>query len=654
VTRARSTLLLCLVPTVLLATPVTRAEPGAATAKHGNVTVILVDRVSYEELMGVPQLRSIAAAGGTALMATDGSYRDNELEVFRALGSGAPPGSGQSQVLAHALASRGVDVCVFEPSSPVDLDVPGPTSPLRFLGLGADGGAACSQDPDRAQDKVVFLTNNFTTFVDKSSVGRTVAERTQMRRKALEMTGETLPDVFVPNPLEGRQLVMVLAASPSIDMNREGDEVTPLLMAEGTNLRILGRRGVPRALRSDTTRKDGLVANVDVAPTILDFFGIPIPKEMTGSPIRIDGTADVAHLHQLHLDQRRIRLPLQLGEVTFISFLAILAVGALIWLRLGRRLPAWVTAAMRFLVVCAVALMIPLMAGGLLPRLTYAMVVPFVVLSTVALAAVALKAGWPGPMGPFAFLGAVGLGFMVVDALFGWRGLRIPLLGATMFDGARFYGIPNAFLAALLGSSLFVATLLGPWAGTAFLFGAGLFAGFPALGADLGGAATLFFAAGLWWAVRSSGSRLALRILAPLAIAGAGLMLVVLANRYLPGAPTHITGFVERSGNGLSGVWHAFTRRLDVGVGQLRDVPAGWLPMLGLPVVLVATVVRPEPVGSGFAVAGAVWRDALIVLTLAAMASFFVNDTGVAAAAPVFLYAATAMAYPIFLWARTR
>ena len=134
----------------------------------------------------------------------------------------------------------------------------------------------------------------------------------------------------------------------------------------------------------------------------------------------------------------------------------------------------------------------------------------------------------------------------------------------------------------------------------------------------------------------------------------AGLALVLLANRFLPGAPTHITGFVERSGNGLSGAWNAFTRRLDVGVGQLRDVPAGWLPMLGLPLVLLAAVLRPDPLRGGFAVAGTVWRDALIVLTLAAMASFFANDTGVAAAAPAFLYAATASAYPAFLRGRTR
>jgi hypothetical protein len=443
-------------------------------------------------------------------------------------------------------------------------------------------------------------------------------------------------------------MVMVVTPSRSLAMDAVGDEVTPILISIGRPDELLSAVPSMGSLSSDTTRQDGLVANVDVAPTILDFFGVPIPGDMTGSPIRVDGTADVAHLHRLHLDQRRIRLPLQLGEVAFISFLAILTIAALIWLRTGRRLPASANALLRFLIVCAVALMIPLMAGGLLPRLTYVVVVAFIVLSTLALAAVSLKAGWRGPMGPFAFLGAVGLGFMVMDALFGWRGLRIPLLGATMFDGARFYGIPNAFLATLLGSSLFVATVLEPWAGTALLFGAGLFAGFPALGADLGGSATLFLAAGLWWAFRVPNRRRVERVLAVPAVVVVGLALVLLANRYLPGAPTHIAGFVERGGSGLSGVWHAFTRRLDVGVGQLRDVPAGWLPMLGLPVVLVAAIRRPEPLRGGFAVAGTVWRDALIVLTLAAMGSFFANDTGVAAAAPAFLYAATAAAYPAF------
>jgi hypothetical protein len=556
--------------------------------------------------------------------------------------------------LSQALEAVGVSVCSF--FDPGSVGVRG--GPTNLFALPGDAGPIeeCPHDFSEGR-RVVVVDDGATMLADMQ--GPFSPEATQGRpdgasSEVLAREADLVRKAILENGGAANIAVIVVTPSPSFEMEQRGDEVTPAIVRTGSADFLLGQAGPMSALTSDTTRQPGLIANVDVAPTILNLFGLSAPKAMTGSPIHIDGTTDVAHLHRLHLEQRRIRLPLQLGEVAFISLLFILTIASIIWLRQGRGLPPAAAATMRFLIVCAVALMIPLMAGGLLPRLTYAVVVPFVVLSTVALAVVALKARWPGPMGPFAFLGAVGLGFMVIDGLFGWRGLRIPLLGGTMFDGARFYGIPNSFLATLLGSSLFVATVLQPWAGTAVLFGAGLFAGFPGLGADLGGSATLFLAAGLWWAIRSPSRGRVARTLAVPVVAAAGLALVLLANRFLPGAPTHITGFVERAGSGPAGVWHAFTRRLDVGVGQLLDVPAGWLPMLGLPAVLAAAILRPEPFRSGLGVAGTVWRGALIVLTIAAMASFFANDTGVAAAAPAFLYAATALSYPAFLWTRPR
>ncbi|HEV8420278.1 MAG TPA: hypothetical protein VGR13_02845, partial [Actinomycetota bacterium] len=58
---------------------------------------------------------------------------------------------------------------------------------------------------------------------------------------------------------------------------------------------------------------------------------------------------------------------------------------------------------------------------------------------------------------------------------------------------------------------------------------------------------------------------------------------------------------------------------------------------------------RPGPIGWGLEMAGKRWQQALVVLTLAGMVAFFVNDTGLAAAAPVFLFAMSGMAYPAFV-----
>ena len=73
------------------------------------------------------------------------------------------------------------------------------------------------------------------------------------------------------------------------------------------------------------------------------------------------------------------------------------------------------------------------------------------------------------------------------------------------------------------------------------------------------------------------------------------------------------------------------------------------IPLIGLVVVLGLALARPGPIRAGMDLAGRLWRDVLIAMTLAGIAAFFVNDTGVAAAAPVFLYAMTALAYPAYL-----
>src|SRR4029077_13487734 len=191
-----------------------------------------------------------------------------------------------------------------------------------------------------------------------------------------------------------------------------------------------------------------------------------------------------------------------------------------------------------------------------------------------------------GAMSPFVALGAAGLVFLAVDLALGSVGLRIPLLGGTMFDGSRYYGLPNAFESTLLASGLFVATRFDPLRGGILLFACGLLAGFPSLGADVGGSIVLFTAAGLWWQLRSRGRLRWREAAVSLGVAGAGLPVVLIANRLFATEPTHITRFVQTGGSSATSGLDVIRHRLAAGFRQVGESPASLIPLLGLPVVL--------------------------------------------------------------------
>ena len=84
-------------------------------------------------------------------------------------------------------------------------------------------------------------------------------------------------------------------------------------MAEGAPRDVFRTTGDLHTLTSDTTRRVGLVSNEDVAPTLLRYFGIPIPSEMNGRPIRVVTDAGPPFaLHRKHLENRRIGTPVGL------------------------------------------------------------------------------------------------------------------------------------------------------------------------------------------------------------------------------------------------------------------------------------------------------------------------------------------------------
>jgi len=198
--------------------------------------------------------------------------------------------------------------------------------------------------------------------------------------------------------------------------------------------------GGGRELSSSTTNERGLIAAVDLAPTILEHLGdTPIPADMRGEQIHTDGPLHSGSLHGL---ERRLEV---IGARRLKALAFLLLAWALLLLGSARlpRARAWAmrTGALGVLWAPAVVLLPAALEPGAAAE--YAMIA-LACLLLGALTDALLK--WPrAPLAP----AIVALLAIVVDALAHTQLLVRSLLGPNPILGARFYGIGNELKSGL-------------------------------------------------------------------------------------------------------------------------------------------------------------------------------------------------------------
>ena len=422
-------------------------------------------------------------------------------------------------------------------------------------------------------------------------------------------------------------LVIVASTRPSSEMRSSKDELHPLIVAEGPPDDLFASSGQEGSITSDSTRRDGIVTDLDVMPTILAFLGVDQPAEVAGSPIEIIPGPPPFELHERYLAQRRMYVPIGMAGGIY---LAIAGLGGIAALALGSRVPRPVRRVFGWGCLSVAALATALLAAGHLPDLTYATVVPFVALVTVfgtlAFAPLEHRDVLLIPAG----LGIAVLAYFAIEALLNWTAALTPFVGGSELDGGRFYGLPNVFIGLLIGACLWIAQRLKTAIGFALLVVVAVFAGFPYLGANLGGGVSLFAAAGLWLAIRERGRLGVWKALGVfVGVTLLGTVLILAAHAILP-FETHVTKFEEQAG-GLGGVFEKVWDRLNVGFDLIARNPFALIPVIGLPIA-IAAVLRPPAALRPSLERSPAWRDAILVTLLAGVVAYVVNDSGPAAA----------------------
>jgi hypothetical protein len=401
-------------------------------------------------------------------------------------------------------------------------------------------------------------------------------------------------------------------------------------------------------LHSPSTRRLGLVTLTDLAPTVLDALGAPVPDALTGRPLRYHpAPAAVAdRLHRLaRLDRdgawrERVWLP-----VTTVFIVAQVGLWFLTGYAVFSRTP-WVPwPALRLAAIAVAAFPLAALLLRAVPNVAGMGDAGLAVLVAldVGIVAVARQAR-RRPLSPLAWIFGVTVGLLVADVATGARLQLAGILGYAPQSASRWFGLGNTAFGVLAGATLLLAGLHvahAPRRREALVTAAALLAvvvyvdGAPFLGADVGGVVTLVPVGGLAL-LALAGGRLTWRRAAVVGGATAGALVVLTVVDLLrpPEARTHLGRLASetlKSGDGS--LFATLARRAEVTLHVIGQ--NFWTAATPVIAVLVLAALLRMPWARTRVPPGTPVRAGLLAAIVAGLLGMAVNDSGVIVVAMV-------------------
>jgi hypothetical protein len=407
-----------------------------------------------------------------------------------------------------------------------------------------------------------------------------------------------------------------------------GAPVAPVIFATS---RTTDGTGV---LSSDSTHRVGLVVPEDLIATVAELVRAPDPP--TGSRIRVVSGQSPAELQARHARLRELYFPLTSVAIAWCIGVTLWAI-LLVW-HSSSSSRAWSIA--RSVVISPIPLGVALLAVGHLDRFQTAGVAGLVVgLAASGTVLIELVRRRRGELEAVFWLGVGLVSLFGIETALSWTAALTPFLGGAQLDGGRYFGMPNIAIGLVLGGCAYVARgLRSPTAGGALFVAAGVLAGFPTLGANLGAGVTLFATAGLWMGLRRRWSWWATALLtAGLGVAGAGV--IVMAHR-ISDVPTHVSRALQESPTWLE----RYLDRLQVGIDLVGRYPLALGPIIGA-IILIPILLRPTASLQPSLAEYPGWRDALLTISVGSLIAYLTNDTGAAALGTGFATAIIGLLY---------
>ncbi|HVE90958.1 MAG TPA: hypothetical protein VNE62_01470 [Actinomycetota bacterium] len=508
------------------------------------------------------------------------------------------------------------------------------TDPDAPFGVSTDAAAfEAAARTALSRSRVVLLEPGETLRADQFLAYANPDRRQQLVTGALERSDVILSKIL-PALTPRDRLYIVVPSGPSLAAT---EHLTPLVAA-GAGV----RRGW---LTSATTRQPGMATLSDVAPTVLDAFGLRAPGSMTGTVIssirtqRGGRVADLAALDRESVFREHFAAQAVYAFITMLTLLSLLSF--VVFLSRSRAWSRLLTPlALAVLAVPPAALVWRAVDADRL-GMTGAHLVLWGLVAVLAAAAAAVPGPrWAGGVA-LLLLSAV---MLSVDLAAGSPLQLNGIFGFSPIVAGRFYGIGNLGYAILMASGILGLTglveLRGlPRAPAIIAVGLAVLVlvdGLPQLGADFGGVLggvpavllTYMLARGhrvRWPVLLAAGA-------AAVAVAS-GLALLDLSRP--PEVRTHLGRFAARvASGGLPALVTVVRRKAQANLGVLGV--SSWTYTIPLTLgVLALMLARPVGVLRDVLPRHPVLRAGLIGAMAAGVGGYAVNDSGIAIPAMV-------------------
>lgn len=463
------------------------------------------------------------------------------------------------------------------------------------------------------------------------------------KNKTLKNISEFMNECLSKSDLSKDEII-VLNPYPSTDDMKSGNRLMPII--------IKSPQKTEGTVYSHTTKRLGIIANIDIPVYILNCFEIDT-NNMSGRKIVLtDKESSYDYISKLYSDTMKVSKNRYPVLSTFAIFEIIISLIGLVFVLMKNKLKdktiRYFSNVLLVTMTIPFVLLIVSLIGIYDTYTTFALVSILTIIITCAIKYISKKS-----IDSILIIGSITTIGLFFDICFGAELIKKSILGYDPIIGARYYGIGNEYMGILIGASIVAITSLIDRIGVNKLVGIILsmiliiVMGFPKLGANVGGTITAICAF-IFLFLRLYNVKVGLKhiiAISAIVIAVIGIFAYVDINLFNGGS--HLGRAVLKIIKiGPSEVVRIINRKIQMNL-RLIGITI-WSKVLIISIVLIGIIFyKPSAYVSVLSTKYPNLIKGFTAIVCACAVTFFVNDSGIVAAGTGIIFLVMSMLYLI-------